>query len=186
MKLYIWRHPKPVAANGICLGQTDMGVNPRKIKRLANKIERFVRKHRLPKVLWVSPLQRSVKVGELLAQRGFEYHVDADLSELDFGAWDGLTWEQIGKPQIDAWCDNFANFDFETGESVQQLFLRVEHWLNAKSLKNGNQPILAVGHAGWINAARMLADGQSAPKNVTDWPRPVVYRKLSIIEITTQ
>ena len=51
MILYIWRHPKPIEAKGLCIGQTDIAVDVRKIKRLANKIERFVRLHQLPKVI---------------------------------------------------------------------------------------------------------------------------------------
>ena len=180
MTLYIWRHPKPLAANGICLGQTDMAVDTRKIKRLANRIQRFVRMHRLPKVIWVSPLQRSLKVGQLLTQFGFEYHIADALSELNFGAWDGLSWEQIPKQEIDDWCDNFATFAPDNGENLQQLFSRVETWLKSRKLES--QPILAVGHAGWINAAKMISAGQDIPQLAADWPHPVAYNELSILE----
>ncbi|MEJ6068102.1 histidine phosphatase family protein, partial [Psychrobacter sp. 16-Bac2893] len=89
MIMYIWRHPKPVTAGGLCIGQTDVEVDKRKLKRLANKIQRFVRLQQLPKVIWVSPLQRSLKVGEILAQRGFECRVAPELAEIHFGDWDG-------------------------------------------------------------------------------------------------
>ncbi len=176
MVLYIWRHPKPIAANGFCIGQTDISVDKRKIKRLANKIQRFVRFHQLPKVIWVSPLQRSLKVGEILAPHGFQYHVAPDLAEIDFGGWDGRPWAQIPKQQIDDWCDHFADFAPKGGESLQQLFNRVENWLNEMAAQNsGQKPVLAVGHAGWINAASIIAAGQEAPKIAADWPRVVNY-----------
>ncbi len=182
MVLYIWRHPKPIAANGFCIGQTDISVDKRKIKRLANKIQRFVRFHQLPKVIWVSPLQRSLKVGEILAPHGFQYHVAPDLAEIDFGGWDGRPWAQIPKQQIDDWCDHFADFAPKGGESLQQLFERVENWLNEIAAQNrGQKPVLAVGHAGWINAASMIAARQEAPKIAADWPQAVNYlqcRKL--------
>ena len=182
MVLYIWRHPKPIAANGFCIGQTDISVDKRKIKRLANKIQRFVRFHQLPKVIWVSPLHRSLKVGEILAQHGFLYHVAPELAEIDFGNWDGQPWAQIPKQQIDDWCDHFADFAPKSGESLQQLFERVENWLNEMAAQNsGQKPVLAVGHAGWINAANMIAAGQEAPKIAADWPQAVNYlqcRKL--------
>lgn len=182
MVLYIWRHPKPIAANGFCIGQTDISVDKRKIKRLANKIQRFVRFHQLPKVIWVSPLQRSLKVGEILAPHGFQYHVAPDLAEIDFGGWDGRPWAQIPKQQIDDWCDHFADFAPKGGESLQQLFERVENWLNEMAAQNrGQKPVLAVGHAGWINAASMIAARQEAPKIAADWPQAVNYlqcRKL--------
>ena len=182
MVLYIWRHPKPIAANGFCIGQTDISVDKRKIKRLANKIQRFVRLHQLPKVIWVSPLQRSLKVGEILALHGFQYHVVPELAEINFGNWDGQPWAQIPKQQIDDWCDHFADFAPKGGESLQQLFERVENWLNEMAAQNrGQKPVLAVGHAGWINAASMIAARQEAPKIAADWPQAVNYlqcRKL--------
>jgi len=182
MVLYIWRHPKPIAANGFCIGQTDISVDKRKIKRLANKIQRFVRFHQLPKVIWVSPLQRSLKVGEILAPHGFQYHVAPELAEIDFGGWDGRPWAQIPKQQIDDWCDHFADSAPKGGESLQQLFERVENWLNEMAAQNrGQKPVLAVGHAGWINAASMIAARQEAPKIAADWPQAVNYlqcRKL--------
>ena len=182
MVLYIWRHPKPIAANGFCIGQTDISVDKRKIKRLANKIQRFVRFHQLPKVIWVSPLQRSLKVGEILAPHGFQYHVAPELAEIDFGGWDGRPWAQIPKQQIDDWCDHFADFAPKGGESLQQLFNRAENWLNEMAAQNsGQKPVLAVGHAGWINAASMIAARQEAPKIAADWPQAVNYlqcRKL--------
>lgn len=188
MKLYIWRHPKPLAADGICLGQTDMGVNPRKLKRLANQIQRFARRHHLPKVIWVSPLQRSLKVGKILERYGFECRVAPDLIELDFGTWDGESWAQIPKQAIDAWCDDFAHSAPYNGESVEQLFSRVEaqaeNWLKAYAVENNDAPILAVGHAGWINAAKMIDAGQWIPQVAADWPRPVTYRERSCLDLS--
>ena len=182
MVLYVWRHPKPIATTGLCIGQTDVKVNKRKLKRLANKIQRFVRLHQLPKVIWVSPLQRSLKVGEILAQYGFLYHVAPELAEINFGGWDGQPWTQIPKQEIDNWCVDFANFAPKGGESLQQLFERVENWLNEMAAQNsGQKPVLAVGHAGWINAASMIAARQEAPKIAADWPQAVNYlqcRKL--------
>lgn len=180
MTLYIWRHPKPLAAAGICFGQTDMAVDNRKLKRLANQIQRFVRLQQLPKVIWVSPLQRSLKVGHLLAQQGFQYHVAEALIEIDFGAWENRPWAQIAKQEIDDWCNDFAHFAPANGESLQQFFRRVESWLNTHMT---NSPILAVGHAGWINAAKMIAAGQQVPQLAADWPRPVAYRERSTLKI---
>lgn len=181
MMVYIWRHPKPIGAQGICLGQSDLPVDNRKIKRLANKIQRYVNRHQLPKVIWVSPLQRSLKVGQLLAQRGFECHVDASLAEMNFGAWDGNAWSQIPHEQIQSWCDNFAHFAPEGGESLAQLFTRVQHWLQAQKLND--TPTLIVGHAGWINVARIIANDQPMPDNAMHWPMPVAYCQLSSLKI---
>ena len=183
MVLYIWRHPKPIAATGLCIGQTDIKVDRRKLKRLANKIQRFVQLQRLPKVVWVSPLQRSLKVGEILAQRGFQYKVAPELAEIHFGEWDGKLWQQIEKQAIDEWCDNFANFSPDNGESLQQLFNRAENWLDKIAVEQVNTPVLAIGHAGWINAAKMIATDQAVPNLAINWPRSVAYLSCNRIDI---
>ena len=183
MILYIWRHPKPISASGLCIGQTDIKVDRRKLKRLANKIQRFVQLQRLPKVVWVSPLQRSLKVGEILAQRGFQYKVAPELAEIHFGEWDGKFWQQIEKQAIDEWCDNFANFSPANGESLQQLFNRAEIWLDKIAVEQVNTPVLAIGHAGWINAAKMLAAGQAVPNLAINWPGSVAYLSCNRIDV---
>ncbi|GAA3713751.1 hypothetical protein GCM10022421_21300 [Oceanisphaera sediminis] len=179
MTLYIWRHPKPLHAAGLCLGQTDVGVEQRKLRRLANQIQGFARRHRLPKEVWVSPLQRSRGVGTILAARGFRCNLAPALAEVNFGHWDGRPWQQIPRAEIDAWCERFADHAPGGGENLHQLFARVEGWLATLE----NQPQLAVGHAGWINAARLLAAGRGVPTQAGDWPRPVAYRALSVLTI---
>lgn len=184
MILYIWRHPKPIATNGLCIGQTDIKVDRRKLKRLANKIQRFVRLHHLPKIIWVSPLQRSLKVGELLAQRGFQCNIASELAEINFGVWDGKLWAQIEKQHIDKWCNNFANYAPDNGESLQQLFNRAESWLEKIAVEQKGHPVLAIGHAGWINAANMIAAGQEVPNLAINWPRSIAYLSLNRINIS--
>jgi len=179
MILYIWRHPKPILAKGKCIGQTDIAVDKCKLKRLANKIERFVHLHQLPKIIWVSPLQRSLGVGQILAQRGFQYKMASELAEINFGVWEGRPWEQIAKTEIDEWCRNFAYFAPAHGENLQQVFVRVESWLRARAVEHSfeidNKPILAVGHAGWINAAKIIAAKKIIPKIASEWPQSINY-----------
>lgn len=184
--LYLWRHPKPNAAKYRCIGQTDLTVNRRKIKRLANKIARFARCHQLPKVIWVSPLQRSRLVGECLVARGFICHVDSRLMEISFGNWDGKHWDDIDKAQIDAWCADFANFAFDNGESLTEFFTRVKDWLASFDEKSPEKtsPKLIVGHSGWITAATMIANHQAVPTDPANWSKAIGYNELRVLEIS--
>ena len=134
-------------------------------------------------MIWVSPLQRSLKVGEILAQRGFECRVAPKLAEIHFGDWDGQSWKQIEKQQIDEWCNNFAHFAPDYGESLQQLFNRAESWLDKIAVEQKDHPVLAIGHAGWINAAKMIATGQEVPNLAINWPHSVAYSSYSRIDI---
>ncbi|WP_107852976.1 histidine phosphatase family protein [Oceanimonas marisflavi] len=178
MTLYIWRHPKPVRVQGICLGRTDAPVDPRKLRRLANQIQKFARRHRLPKVVYTSPLQRAAGVGRLLARRGWRWHRVPELQEMDFGDWDGRLWAEISRQEMDAWCADFAGYAPGGGETVQAFFARVNRWLSTLP----GEPVLAVGHAGWMNAARLLASGLGVPANAADWPPAVAYRARVVIE----
>lgn len=211
MDLYLWRHPKPNNVQGLCFGQTEVAVDARKIKRLAHRINHYVKRHKLPKVIWVSPLSRCRHVGEQLQKLGFQCLVDRRLMETHFGVWENRYWHQISKAEIDAWCDNFAQFAPEGGESLTQLFARATDWLSElnqqqsalanSSLINSSvissavssdsyvvkeSAVLVVGHAGWITTVKMIAQWQGVPSQARDWPRPVKHGQLTVLTVSTR
>lgn len=166
MALIIWRHPKPLKAEGICLGHTDLEVDQRKVRHLAYKIHRHAQVLGYEKRLYVSPLTRSRRVGEFLAaQLGWSYQIEPALIEFNFGDWDGRPWSQINPAEMDLWCKRFADWAPGDGETLNNLFARVQDWLE----KPDKSPRLAVGHAGWITAAKRLSQGQSVPATPQDW-----------------
>ena len=170
--LYIWRHPRPVAAAGRCIGRTDLPVDPRKAKRLAHRIRCHARRHGLPREVHTSPLQRGAEVGRWLARWGWVHRTDAALAEIDFGAWDGQRWDAIGEPAVSAWCRDLANYRGHGGESVSDLFDRCTRWLDRVAAPPAR---CVVGHAGWINAARRLRQGGGLPLAASDWPAALGY-----------
>lgn len=170
--LSVWRHPKPIGAAGRCIGRTDLPVDPRKAKRLAHRIRRHARSHRLPREVWTSPLRRAANVGDWLARWGWVHRIEPTLAEADFGEWDGQRWDDIGEPAITAWCADFAAYDAHVGESVAALFARCAGSLTTLSR---HAPSCVVAHAGWINAARRLSAGQGVPSAAHDWPVAVGY-----------
>ena len=211
MDLYLWRHPKPNNVQGLCFGQTEVAVDARKIKRLAHRINHYVKRHKLPKVIWVSPLSRCHHVGEQLQKLGFQCLVDRRLMETHFGVWENRYWHQISKAEIDAWCDNFAQFAPEGGESLTQLFARATDWLSELNQQQGvlansslinnslinnavssdsyvakESAVLVVGHAGWITTVKMIAQGQDVPSQARDWPRPVKHGQLTVLTVSTR
>lgn len=183
---YLWRHPKPIGAQGLCIGHTNLQVDKRKLQRLANQIHNFTRRHRLPKVIWCSTLQRSHGVGAILAKRGFSCELSPLLCEMNFGTWDGKPWGEISNIEIDAWCADFADFMPGGGESVRLLHKRValmfNLWQTQLSEVNADQRcVLVVGHAGWITAAWQLWSGLDLPKHAKHWPAPPKYRQLTML-----
>ncbi|WP_310738487.1 histidine phosphatase family protein [Piscinibacter sp. HJYY11] len=169
--LIVWRHPRPVGAAGRCVGQVDLPVDRRKAKRLAHRIREHVRRTGWPRVVVTSPLSRSAEVGRWLARWGFEHREDARLSELDFGRWEGQRWADIDAAELSAWTDDFADHAPGDGESVRQLMARCQSFIAARA----DAPLCVVGHAGWINAARWVAAGNTQPRTAAEWPAAVPY-----------
>ncbi len=173
----IWRHPRPEGAAGRCIGRTDLRVDRRKAKRLAHRIRQRARCEAWPAVVWTSPLQRCADVGRWLARWGWQHRLDARLFEVDFGAWDGLTWQAIGAGPVAAWCDEFTDHAPGGGESVRALMRRCAGFLaDVAGTQNCAQaPVLIVGHAGWINAARWQGQGRQPPFDAAQWPAALGY-----------
>lgn len=164
--LWCWRHPRAEGAAGRCIGRSDLPVDPRRAKRLAHHIRRTARREGLPRVLQVSPLQRSRAVGRWLRRWGWQVVVDPRLVELDFGAWDGLPWDQIPWAAVQAWQDDLLQHAPGGGESLATLAARVQAFVASHP-----GPTLLVGHGGWINALRCVPPGCTAIA-AADWPAP--------------
>ena len=170
MSWAVWRHPKPRDAVGRCIGRTDLGVDPRKAKRLAHRVRAWARQHHAPRVVTTSTLQRAADVGRWLARWGWTHRVDERLDELDFGTWDGRPWSEIGAAAVDAWCADFAAHAPGGGEAVAMLLLRCASFLQ-------EPPGCVVAHAGWISAACWRLEHEGEP-SAAKWPAAVGYGEL--------
>ncbi len=172
----VWRHPKPRDVKGRCIGHTDVVVDRRKLKRLAHRVRAWARQNGAPRLVVTSTLQRAAGVGRVLATWGWQHRVDARLNEMNFGRWDGQTWDTIGADAVDAWCQDFAAHHPGGGESLEALMLRCAAFLAPKQAALPDAtPRCVVGHAGWINAALWLRSTPHALPTASTWPVPVGY-----------
>jgi len=172
MSWAVWRHPRPHGVVGRCIGRTDVAVDRRKAKRLAHRVRQWARRHRAPCVVVTSPLRRAADVGRWLARWGWEHRIDARLGELDFGAWDGRPWSEIGSAAVDDWCADFAQHAPGDGETVSALLQRCAAFLR-------ETPCCVVSHAGWISAACWLRDEHAGEPSAAQWPAAVAYGALT-------
>jgi alpha-ribazole phosphatase len=174
VELIVWRHPRPKGVEGRCIGQVNVPVDRRKAKRLAHRIRQYARRQRLfereQAVVWTSPLQRCFDVGRILRRWGWAHRVDARLSEMNFGSWDGQPWSQIAKEDVDAWCDNFADARPGGGESA-----RCGEFISEQQQR---APSCVVGHAGWISALMWIKKFPQLTPKTTDWPAAIGYLHL--------
>ncbi|MCD6671275.1 MAG: histidine phosphatase family protein [Burkholderiaceae bacterium] len=172
-ELLVWRHPRPIDAAGRCIGRTDLRVDPRRARRLADRVAATARREHLPREIWTSPLARCADVGRVLARRHrFVHRIDPRLAELDFGAWDGLTWSAISPAEVARWEADFAHAAPGGGESLAALAARVRDFLRDRATLRRAGAVLVVGHAGWIQAAQLKPGNLPGARQ---WPAPLPY-----------
>lgn len=153
----------------------DLAVDPRRAKRLAHRIRRVARHQRLPRVVVTSPLQRCAAVGRWLRRWGWVHRVDADLVELDFGAWDGRTWQTIAAADIDAWCADFCRHAPGSGEPLARLLQRAALWRPTGAR-------CVVTHGGWLLARRWQQDHPDGREpRAADWPPAPRYGECVVL-----
>lgn len=141
MQVFLIRHPKPVIEAGICYGRLDVDAHaPHDVARDIRPL--------LPADIpvYTSPLRRARQLAEALHPSPV---IDARLSEIDFGDWEGRAWNDIERDALDAWAADVIGFTPPGGESVARLQARVLDF--AASL--APQPAVAlVAHAGVLRA----------------------------------
>ena len=149
------RHTKPVGAQGLCYGRSDLAVGP----CFAKHAERIARD--LPPIARIitSPLSRCAVLAEFIAStRGLSVTIDSRLTEMDFGAWEGVPWSDIPRAELDEWAADLLHARPHGGESVADLRDR-----SLRALRDHFAPdTLIVTHHGVIKSARWLSMGTEA------------------------
>ena len=107
---------------------------------------------------YVSPLLRARQSAELLGLQNAK--IDARLSEHDWGAWEGLTREEIlTRDGADAFERAGRGIDFRPsgGESTRELLERVTSFL--RDVAKCESDAIAIAHRGILRSAYALATG---------------------------
>ena len=155
MDMILLRHTKPAGAQGLCYGRTDLALGP----CFAAHAGRIVQD--LPDVARIvtSPLSRCAALARVIGQaRGLAVDTDPRLTEMDFGAWEGVPWADIPRHELDAWAADLLHARPHGGESVADLRARV-----LPALRDHAQAgTLVVTHHGVIKCARWVVMGDDA------------------------
>lgn len=121
MDIYLIRHTTPKVDKGICYGQADLDVTDSFFEEVKNIVPH------LPTEIanvYSSPLQRCKKLAKALFENHtIQYH--DDLMELNCGDWELQTWNDIPKPEIEPWLEDFVQVPVPNGESYAQMHTRV-------------------------------------------------------------
>ena len=172
-RLWLVRHAAPLVAPGTCYGALDVPADAQATRAAAERLATA-----LPPVARVahSTLQRcELLAHELQALRpDLTFTPDARLREMDFGCWEGKTWDAIGKNAIDTWVTGFATHAPGGGESLAHMLHRVAAALQtAREWRNdqGTMDVVWITHAGVARCVAWLQErGESALPRSQDWP----------------
>jgi probable phosphoglycerate mutase len=118
---------------------------------------------RLPRVaaVYTSPLERARETaGPIARARGLSLRVEPGLSELDVGAWTGLSLARARRKREWASIQRHpSGFRFPGGESFAQMQARVTGALTGLIARHPGATVIAVSHADPIKAAAAQAVG---------------------------
>ena len=140
-------------------GQSDVPLNEAGIQQataLADRLSREQIDH-----IYTSDLQRAHETARLIAvHHTCEIYTDPRLREMNFGAWEGLTYAEIKKnnPAILAvWEADILTTSAPNGETLNQLSARVQSMLNDLRAQHADQTVLIVAHGGPLQVLLCLA-----------------------------
>ena len=175
MRVVLIRHPEPIGAAGLCYGRTDLEVAPESVARLADRVRRCLAppvilpeagspdddgslvgdaepRSDVPQLAVLSsPLKRCTS----LAQAFGTYECDPRLLELNFGDWEGVSWDDIDRTDFDRWAADYVHNRVPGGESWSDVRDRVGSFL-ADMRKRPDSTAIVVTHAGVIRAVLSL------------------------------
>ena len=127
------RHPA-VESGGRCYGRTDLPLaDPASAAALAARLAAY------GGTVWTSPARRCRVVAEAIGL----HVVDDRLQELNFGEWEGVAWDDVPRPALDAWAAEPWGFAPPAGESGAELAARVTAF--ARALPPGDHVVITHG-----------------------------------------
>lgn len=161
MTLILVRHGETAAQGRYIGGRSDPPLTPKGVEQAMACSSRLYSEplH----AVYCSPLSRALRTAERIAQpHGLEVELLTEIKEIDFGKWDGLSFEEIGKLDAelrDRWLSGKVRQKKGAppalppgGESVKDFDLRVK--LGLKKIMNAaaGSVVTVVTHAGVIRS----------------------------------
>ena len=146
--IYLIRHAHPDYPGGVkmCLGQKhDLPLSARGMTEAAQLSRRF--EHIPLEAVYVSPLLRARQTAQAVAGSARPIHVLSDLIELDGGAWDGLTYDQLHERFPHSFGPGAKGLCPPGGESDESGLIRMRSALKYVE-KNTRRCAAIVAHSG--------------------------------------
>jgi broad specificity phosphatase PhoE len=167
--LYLVRHGQTDSnVRRILHGSTDVPLDAKGIRQ-AHLIAERLSNEVVADALVSSPLDRALTTARIIGDRiGLKPQTNPGLSEMDFGAMEGMALESIAEdyPEIARRLFDFDDFDltWPKGESRRQFHTRVFATFQALLAEYASHSVVVVAHGGVIGSLIAQVEGVS-PNN---------------------
>lgn len=149
-KLILIRHGQTeMNAQNLYFGKLNPPLNDLGIEQV------YMAKEKLSNIaydcIYSSPLERTKETAEICNYLDKEIIYDSRLEEIDFGAFEGLTFKEISEQypnEVKEMEKNWKSFNYITGESLEELYQRAVSFLETLDYTKDN---LIISHWGIIN-----------------------------------
>jgi alpha-ribazole phosphatase len=157
MRVALIRHPRPLIEPGICYGRLDMPLHPQAGEAIARIAADPGLRHATR--VWSSPARRCRVVADAIAEAlAVQLTLDHRLQELDFGDWEGRSWDTVARADLDRWAAEPAGFAPPGGESGASLIARIRDFADA--LHRDRRDCVVVSHGGPLKVLSALLTGK--------------------------
>jgi broad specificity phosphatase PhoE len=158
-RLILLRHGEPdETVHGRCYGRLDPGLSPLGREQILHTWR--ILDNQPVTALYSSPSRRAIESANLRAVNFPAAAVDERLREIDFGAFEGLTYREISSryPQrYHEWMTQPTDVLFPGGESFATMSARVGDALDAIRRLHSGETVVTVSHGGVNRVALMHA-----------------------------
>ncbi|MCC9138205.1 alpha-ribazole phosphatase [Pontibacter silvestris] len=119
MEVYLIRHTTPAIVKGTIYGRTDVPLAASFNQEKDNMLQKLPAK---PDAVFSSPSSRCATLARHIST---VYKTDERLYEVNFGQWEGKTWDTVDQKELDPWMQDFVNVSPPNGENMVQMQERV-------------------------------------------------------------
>lgn len=152
-RVWLIRHGEPAdEVRGRCYGALDVGLSATgrvQMERVAGHL-----KAECLNAIYASPRLRAIESARIVASfHACGYEEEADFREIDFGDFEGLTYDEIAArypEQYRQWMDSPTQVQFPNGESFADMRRRVLRGFEAILQRREGQTVAMVTHGGVI------------------------------------
>lgn len=158
MILHLIRHARAAGADGHCVGHADLPLSRASQDALPATAAAWNLAACDGLECVTSDLRRARDTATFLMPPALHIGTDSRLREMNFGEWDGRTWDDIERtdgPALQTWMDEWTRVRAPGGESFVDVIERMRDFLSGLR-RNDDGTAVVVAHAGSIRAAAVV------------------------------